>query len=155
MIEVVVAPKERKEELWKLFQEYADELAEYDGEKRLHGCHHYPCFDQYWTEPTRIPFVVIYDHEAIGFCLLHDIGICFRIDEFYIRPLHRRRGFGRKVVEYIKQYCIENGRHKILAANVYINNEPAIKFWLSAGFKDTGRRIRIKNLRLMETELIL
>ncbi len=39
-----------------------------------------------------------------------------------------------------------------MAANVYVNNDPAIRFWQSAGFRDTGRRMRIKNLRMIETE---
>ena len=37
MIEVIVAPENRKEELWKLYQDYAHELSLYDGEKRRRG----------------------------------------------------------------------------------------------------------------------
>ena len=152
MLEVIIAPEERKEELWQLFQEYAHELSEYDHEKRSGGSYHYPCFDDYWADENRVPFLVLYDHEPAGFCLLRDTGISYQIAEFYIRPLHRRRGFGRRVVEELKDYCRELGRHKTLGANVYVNNLPAILFWQSVGFKDTGRRTRVKNLRFVETE---
>lgn len=155
MIEVVIAPEERKETLWVLYQEYAQELSLYDGEKRRRGTYHYPCFDLYWQDPNRTPFLILYDHEPVGFCLLQDIGVSYRIDEFYIRPLHRRRGFGQFAVEQIKEHCRKLGRHDILAANIYVNNEPAIEFWKQAGFRDTGRRTRVKDLRLIETEVDL
>lgn len=152
MIEVLVAPEDTKDELWKLYLEYAQELSRYDGEKRPSQARHYPCFDWYWSEPRCTPFAILYDHEIIGFCFLQDIGICYRIDEFYIRPIHRRRKFGNYAVEHVKDHCRKLGRHKILSANIYVNNAPAIAFWQSAGFHDTGRRSRIKDLRLIETE---
>lgn len=152
MIEITVAPESRKDEVWQLYQEYAQELSLYDGEKRKRGSYHYPYFDLYWEEDKRTPFLVLYDHEPIGFCLMQDIGVSYRIDEFYIRPLHRRRGFGKQVVEHIKDHCRRLGWHKTLAANVYVNNLPAVEFWKSAGFVDTGRRTRVKDLRLIETE---
>jgi predicted acetyltransferase len=152
MIEITIAPKERKEELWQLFLEYAEELSQFDGETRPHTQRHYSMFDSYWEDDKRIPFLIVYDHEAIGFCLLQDTGVSYRVDEFYIRPLHRRRGFGLNVVEHVKERCRELGRHETLAANIYVNNAPAIAFWKAAGFADTGRRLRIKNLRMIETE---
>jgi len=152
MVEVVIAPTQSKEVIWELYQEYAQELSEYDGEKRRRGSYHYPYFDLYWEEDKRTPFLILHDHEAIGFCLLQDTGIAYRIDEFYIRPLHRRRGFGQLAVERVKEHCRQLGRHTTLGANVYVNNEPAIAFWKAAGFKDTGRRTRVKDLRLIETE---
>ena len=152
MIEILVAGEERKEELWRLFLEYARELSTYDGEKRPAGPRHYPDFDLYWTENNRYPYIILYDHEPIGFCFLTDSGVNYQIDEFYIRPLHRRRGFGHQAVGHIKECCRKLGRHKTLAANIYVNNRPAIEFWQSVGFADTGRRTRIKDLRLIETE---
>lgn len=152
MVEVTVAPEERKEELWQLFLEYAEELSQFDGETRPHTRRHYSVFDSYWNDHSRIPYLVLYDHEPAGFCLLQDTGVSYRVDEFYIRPLHRRRGFGLSVVEHVKEHCREAGRHKTLAANIYINNTPAISFWKAAGFKDTGRRLRIRDLRMIETE---
>jgi predicted acetyltransferase len=152
VIEIVVAPESQRGELWTLFQEYCQELSSYDGERRPMSSHHYPSFDLYWEQTGCVPFLVIYDHEPIGFCLIQDVGTSYRIDEFYIRPLHRRRGFGKLVVNFVKDYCSNLGRHKTIAANIYVNNEPAVKFWLSAGFADTGRRTRIKDLRMIETE---
>ena len=152
MIEIIVAPQNRKEELWELFVEYAHELSNYDGEPRPRTVHHYPGFDSYWESEDRIPFLIIYDHEPVGFCLMQDTGVSYQIKEFYVRPLHRRRGFAKLAVAFVKDYCIKLGRHKQLSADIYINNEPAIKFWQSVGFRDTGRRGRLKNSRLMETE---
>ena len=155
MIEIVIAPDDRRHELWTLFQEYCQELSSYDGEKRPQTSRHYPAFDLYWENTTHVPFIVLYDHEPVGFCLMCDTGVSYRIEEFYIRPLHRRRGFGKLVVDFVKDFCRQRGRHDTLAANIYVNNEPAVKFWLCAGFKDTGRRTRIKELRMIETETSL
>ena len=152
LVDILVAPEERRAEMWPLFQEYCEELSLYDGEKRPKTRKHYPYFDLYWENPDCIPFLVLYHHEPVGFCLVRDIGVSYRIDDFYIRPLHRRRGFGRTVVNYVKDHCRCLGRHKTMAANVYVNNELAIRFWQSVGFKDTGRRTRVKNLRMIETE---
>lgn len=152
MIEIVVAPESQRDELWQLFKEYCQELSSYDGEKRPDTTRHYASFDAYWEEDNRIPFLIIYDHEPIGFCLINDTGVCYRIEEFYIRPLHRRRGFGKTAVEHVKEHCRCMGRHNVIAANIYVNNDTAIRFWLSAGFNDTGRRTRIRHLRLIETE---
>lgn len=152
MIEVLTAPNERKDELWHLFLEYAEELSKFDGETRPHTRRHYAYFDSYWEVDSRTPFVVLYDHESVGFCLLEDTGVSYRIDEFYIRPIHRRRGFGLTVVEHVKQRCRDFGRHDVIAANIYVNNHPALGFWKAAGFKDTGRRLRLKEIRMIETE---
>ncbi|MHB9036474.1 MAG: GNAT family N-acetyltransferase [Armatimonadota bacterium] len=152
MIEVIVAPKERKAVLWEMYQEYAHELSEYDHEKRRGGAYHYPCFDFFWEQDRCVPFIILYDHEPIGFCFMQDIGLSYRIDEFYIRPLHRRRKFGHIAVRTVVEHCRKLGRHKTITANVYVNNEPALAFWKSVGFRDTGRRERVKDLRLVETE---
>lgn len=152
MIEVTTAPEERKEQLWQLFLEYAEELSQFDGETRPQTRRHYSYFDGFWEDDKRIPFIILYDHEPVGFCLVQDTGVCYRVDEFYIRPLHRRRGFGKTAVEHVKTRCRELGRHNTLAANIYVNNAPAIAFWKAAGFQDTGRRLRIKSLRMIETE---
>lgn len=155
VIEIVIAPEDRRDELWTLFQEYCDELSSFDGEKRPHSPRHYPYFDLYWQESKRFPFLLLSDHEPAGFCLMRDTGLCYEIAEFYIRPLYRRRGLGKLLVDFVKNFCREHGRHDTLAANVYVNNEPAVRFWLSAGFRDTGRRTRIKDLRMIETEASL
>lgn len=152
MIEIVMAPMERREEVWQLFLEYADELAVYDGETRPHHQRHYDYFDRYWDDRHRSAFLFLYDHEAIGFCLLEDTGISYKITDFYVRPLHRQRGFGRMAVEKVKEHCRSLGRHRTINANIYVNNTCAVAFWQSVGFRDTGRRIRIKHLRLIETE---
>lgn len=152
MLEVVIAPQEKCEDVWKLFLEYSRELSQFDGETRPRKKRHYRYFDLYWETDDRVPFVIINDHEPIGFCLMHDAGISYNIDDFYVRPLHRCRGFGRTAVEHIKEYCCELGRHDTISANVYVNNIPAINFWKSVGFVDTGRRVRIKSVRMIEME---
>ncbi len=152
VLEIIVAPQDQKDVVWELYQEYALELSSYDGERRRRGSYRYPVFDLYWEEERRKAFLILLDHEPIGFCLLQDIDISYRIDEFYIRPLHRQRGFGRRAVDFVKDYCRKLGRHSVLAANVYVNNDAAIRFWQSVGFQDTGRRTRVKDLRLVETE---
>ena len=152
MIEVVIAPDDKRDEIWQLFLEYADELKEYDGEPRPHFRHHYPYFDRFWGNDKRTPFLILYDHEPIGFCFIEDTGVSYKINDFYVRQLHRRRGFGRMAVERVKEHCRLRGKHKTITANIYVSNTCAVSFWQSASFKDTGRRTRIGRLRLIETE---
>lgn len=155
MIELVVAPDETREEVWELYQEYAAELAELYDEKTRRHAHYTACFDEYWDDDTRTPFLILYDHELIGFCFLTDTGTRYMIDEFYIHPLQRCRGFGRFAVEHILERCGREGHHNIVGANVQVSNVDAVNFWRSIGFHDTGRRTRIGKQRLIETELDL
>ncbi|MGB9620143.1 MAG: GNAT family N-acetyltransferase [Armatimonadota bacterium] len=152
MLEIVQAPQEIRDQLWQLFLEYADELSVLDGETRPHISRHYECFDRFWTEDTCTPFAILFDHEPIGFCLLEDTGLEYKISDFYVRPLHRRRGFGKAAVERVKEFCRTLARHHVITANVYVNNTAAIEFWRSAGFVDTGGRVRIGRLRLVRME---
>lgn len=152
MIEVMIAPDETREEIWELYQEYALELAAFYDDKERRNAHYDVCFDDYWDNDTRTPFMILYDHELIGFCLLTDTGVHYMIDEFYIRPLHRKRGFGKAAVQHVLDYCRSLHRHESVGANVQVANTDAIAFWKSLGFQDTGRRTRIGKQRLIETE---
>jgi len=152
MIEIIVAPDETREEVWELYEDYAAELAELYDEKTRRHAHYTACFDEYWEQNRRTPFLIIYDHELTGFCLLTDTGTRYVVDEFYVSPLHRRRGFGRAAVEQIIDYCRQEGRHNTVGAYVQVGNTDAINFWKSLGFHDTGRRTRIGGQRLIETE---
>jgi ribosomal protein S18 acetylase RimI-like enzyme len=152
MLRIEIAPDELREKIWQLFLDYATELSTLDGEVRPRVKRHYEYFDRFWEDADRTPFAIIYDHESIGFCFLQDTGVCFKITDFYVHPLHRRRGFGKTAVDFVKEWCTSAGRHKIIAANVYVNNLPAIHFWRSVGFCDTGRRTRVKGIRLIEME---
>lgn len=152
MIEVTVAPDEMKEVVWELYQEYAEELAQYYSEKERRTARYDACFDEYWRDDHRTPFLIIYDHEIIGFCLLTDTGTHYMIDEFYIRPVQRGREFGRFAAEYVLDHCRNLGRHNTVGANIQVGNHGAMAFWKSVGFHDTGRRTRIAHQRLIETE---
>lgn len=152
MLQIQVAPEELREKLWQLFLDYASELSTLDGQTRPRVKRHYEYFDKFWEDENRTPFAVIYDHEPVGFCFVEDTGVCYKITDFYIIPLHRRRGFGRAAVNHVREYYKQQMRHTHITAHVYVNNLPAIRFWQAAGFCDTGRRIRIKHIRLIEME---
>ena len=152
MIEVTIAPIEIREQVWELYQEYAQELAQYYDEKDRRRAYHDVCFDEYWEQDNRTPFVIIYDHELIGFCLLTDAATHYMIDEFYIKPIQRGRGFGGYAVERVLDHCRQQGRHTTVGANVQVGNTGAIAFWKSVSFHDTGRRTRMGHQRLVETE---
>ena len=51
MIEVIIAPQERQEEVWKLFLEYADELAEFDGFHEIDGTKTFTFLDRVLRSP--------------------------------------------------------------------------------------------------------
>lgn len=153
MPEIIRANDELKEPLWNLYRDYVQELALYDGEKRPITNHrHYFCFDQYFVDKSYIPYAISFQNEIIGFCILRDFDGILRIEEFYIHPIHRRRGFGQAAVRSVLNECRLEGYEGRLQADVYLNNEPALNFWKSAGFYDTGRRTRIGKLRIVETQ---
>lgn len=152
MIEVTIAPDETREEVWELYQQYAEELAQFYEDKDRRTAHYDACFDEYWEESSRTPFLIIYDHELIGFCFLTNTGTRYMIDELYIKPVQRGREFGRYAVECVLDYCREQARHNTVGANVQVGNTGAVAFWKSLGFHDTGRRTRIAHQRLIETE---
>jgi ribosomal protein S18 acetylase RimI-like enzyme len=120
-----------REQLRRLLADY---LYEFDGRTEP-----YPYFDAYWTEPDRLPFLIVADGEAVGICLVRtreDGG--WSIAEFSVVPARRRAGVGRQAVEELAVRARAAGAAH-LEAKVHPGNLQALPFWLAAGFREVGR----------------
>ncbi len=57
------------------------------------------------------------------------------VNDFYISPKHRRKGFGRILNDYIENFFIENGTKTVL---LFPDPVFGILFWNAMGYIDTG-----------------
>ena len=71
---------------------------------------------------------------------------------FYIKPNHRRKGFGRLFFQHIQAVLKDDGAPKLY---VCPDSVTGIPFWLAMGFADSGKRdpdvempIYIKDIRI-------
>ncbi len=65
------------------------------------------------------------DDEIVGFTLLHTDDMVTTIYQTFVDSKHRRNGWGRKMVEFIREH-IATGE---VEAMWETNNAPACKFW--------------------------
>jgi ribosomal protein S18 acetylase RimI-like enzyme len=96
---------------------------------------------------------LLYDGLApIGYIIL-TIGFSFEfrghdafIDELYIVPAHRRRGFGHQAMAFVEQKAREMGVNA-LHLEVDRGNDPALELYRRAGYKDHDRFLITKWLK--------
>lgn len=75
-----------------------------------------------------------------------ELGRVMTVNDFFVRPNHRRKGVGR---ELAKQLIKECKRMKVdeIGLEVLHRNKPAAAFWKSAGFLRADRFLFRKELR--------
>jgi len=90
--------------------------------------------------------------DPIGYIIL-TIGFSFEfrghdafIDELYILPAHRRRGYGRQAMEYVAQKALEMGVNAI-HLEVDPGNDAALELYRRSGYRDHKRYLMTKWLR--------
>ncbi|NPD88996.1 MAG: GNAT family N-acetyltransferase [Asgard group archaeon] len=129
-----LATLEEKEIVKQLLMEYSRELYKYERvpSSKFASAQ---CFDDYWIEHKRFPFIAIQKENVAGICLLRDTCESYSIDEFYIKTKYRRIGLGRKFVQFIVDFCRKDEKHKEIYANSLVDNLLAKWFWNSAGFR--------------------
>lgn len=104
------------------------------------GRYGYSRLAQYWTDPTRLPFLVRVDGRPAGFALIargSEISgdpKVWDVSEFFVVRRHRRRGVGVAVAHEL--WRRHPGRWEV---RVMENNVPAIAFWAAAVRDFTGR----------------
>jgi predicted acetyltransferase len=104
-------------------------LLEFDGQKTP-----YPYFDDYWSEPERVPFFIEADGKIAGFCLVRRRGLNWTIAEFTVVPEWRRNGIGRLAVAAIRESAVTAGAMYV-EATVHREKTQALAFWLACGFR--------------------
>ena len=101
-----------------------------------------------FKDPEQKIVVADKDGEICGFAILHHIykpenpfmkvRDFLDIDEFCVDEKHRREGIATGMVEFIKNFAIEQGYHR-LELNMWEFNQDALAFYEAAGF-ETFRR---------------
>ena len=101
-----------------------------------------------FKDPEQKIVVADKDGEICGFAILHHIykpenpfmkvRDFLDIDEFCVDEKHRREGIATAMVEFIKNFAIEQGYHR-LELNMWEFNQDALAFYEAAGF-ETFRR---------------
>lgn len=89
------------------------------------------------------------DDKSVGYIIL-TVGFSFEfhghdafIDELYIGPAHRRRGYGRRAVAFLEKKALEMGV-KAVHLEVDRGNDPALELYRRAGYEDHHRFLMTK-----------
>ena len=103
-----------------------------------------PAFGRAWLlydDPALIGYIVL----TIGFSFEFHGHDAF-IDELYIAPAHRRRGFGRQAIAFLEQKAREMGVNAV-HLEVDRGNDPALELYRRSGYRDHDRFLMTKWLR--------
>ncbi len=84
-------------------------------------------------------YVAELDGELAGCCGIRNIAGEGEITNVVIAARHRKKGIGRKMMEYMLERAKENGMGD-LTLEVRVSNQPAISLYESLGFKGEGVR---------------
>ena len=95
-------------------------------------------------------FMIEADRETIGYVILcHSFSIEFGghdtiLDEIYIRPDARGKGYGTKILHALEDWSLENG---LVAIHLEVMAEnPAAGLYRRTGYRDRGSRFMSKRL---------
>jgi ribosomal protein S18 acetylase RimI-like enzyme len=91
-----------------------------------------------YTGPALVGYVVL----TIGFSFEFHGHDAF-IDELYVEPAYRRRGYGRQAIAFVEKKAHEMGVHA-LHLEVDHGNDPAIELYCRAGYVDHQRHLMTK-----------
>jgi predicted acetyltransferase len=125
-----------REWLVNVYPLYLHDLSEFDN-------HYYELNDSGLWEPdylpnwladdTDHPLIICESGNRVGFALVNETpsphmmpGIHFRVSEFFVLKMYRRKGFGRHAA--LALFTQFNGRWQL---SVLVRNTPAIQFWRS------------------------
>jgi len=93
---------------------------------------------------------LVFDGVDLAGYIILTVGFSFEfhghdafIDELYIAPAYRRRGFGRRAVEYVEQKAREMGVNAI-HLEVDDGNDPALELYRRTGYEDHDRFLMTK-----------
>ena len=107
-------------------------------------------FHQFLSLPEFGRIWLFYDGPALVGYIILTVGFSFEfrghdafIDELYIAPSHRRRGFGRQAMAFVEQEARGMGVNAI-HLEVDPGNDPALELYRRAGYKDHDRFLMTK-----------
>lgn len=83
--------------------------------------------------------IIMDEGEIIGYWVLQIILDELHILNICVNPAHQGNGFGKKMLESLKEYCSTKGMNRILL-EVRRNNKVARNLYKTSGFKQIGLR---------------
>jgi ribosomal protein S18 acetylase RimI-like enzyme len=107
-------------------------------------------FRQFLSLPAFGRVWLLFDGTALVGYIILTLGFSFEfhghdaiIDELYIDPAHRRRGFGRQAVAFVEQKAREMG---VRAVHLEVDrgNDPALELYRRTGYVDHARFLMTK-----------
>ena len=107
-------------------------------------------FDKFLSLPAFGRIWLLNDGPALVGYIILTIGFSFEfrghdafIDELYVAPAHRRRGYGRQAVEFVAGKAREMGVNAI-HLEVDHGNDPALELYRQSGYEDHNRFLMTK-----------
>lgn len=92
------------------------------------------------------------DGEIVGFANLLTIfsvwsyGKALILDDLYLRPEVRGKGYGKQALLFIEEYARLNG-HKRLQFQSELTNPSAMNFYMAIGYKPVDMKFYVKYLK--------
>jgi GNAT superfamily N-acetyltransferase len=65
-------------------------------------------------------------------------GRCAGVTDLYLKPAHRRKGFGRRMLRHLEEFCRKSGFHA-LELQAERRNAGALAFYQACGFQRHDR----------------
>ena len=110
-------------------------------------------FHQFLSLPAFGRIWLLYDGAALAGYIILTVGFSFEfrghdafIDELYITPAHRRRGFGRQAMAFVEQEAREM-RVNAIHLEVDPGNDSALELYRRTGYIDHNRFLMTKWLK--------
>lgn len=144
MIELQLVKDSEKEVLYNILQKYLYEMTKYyDDEMDDKGNYSYRYFDNYFIEPTRKAFFILYDKKIVGFIMINNHSYInqkpdYVLAEFSIFPVYRKRGIAQKAIDLAYSQYPGNWELKFS-----LKNKSAANFWYKSTekFKPTIHKL--------------
>jgi predicted acetyltransferase len=123
-VEIDTATLADKDAIRHLLELYAYDFSEFtDADVDEHGSFGYGYLDQYWTEPTRHPFLIRANEHIAGFSFVR-AGDPHDMAEFFVLRKYRRSGVGVRAARSLFATFPGEWQVRQVAANT-----AAVAFW--------------------------
>ena len=123
-VRLVSAQAEQAGLIKMMMQRYLAEFAEFtDVETTVDGQFIYLYFDHYWQSTDRYPYIIFFQDQIVGFCLVRDYqdpvkGLRYKeLAEVFIEEPYRRQGIGEAAFSQLINLQPDVWRVSVLEAN--------------------------------------
>ena len=143
------ADKGDLEKFLDLYVEFYNELRSLQGLTQ-HGRKDYSSDVERYLSLDKVFLAETGSGEVVGFIRVSEREGCFWIEELFVRPRHRGKGFGRKLVETAENYIRKHDSYSYIM--VLPQDKRAMIFWLHMGYHVLNTIELAKNLEGKKAE---